>query len=130
MGVDFKKNVIVGKSITIKQLKDDGFDAIFICSGAGLPKMLNVKGENFNGVYSANEFLTRVNLMQAHREDTPTPLKIGKKAAIIGGGNVAMDSARTAVRVGFEEVTIVYRRTEAELPARLEEITSRKGRRR
>lgn len=122
MNVEFKKNVIVGKSITIKQLKEDGFDAIFLCSGAGLPKMLNIKGENLNGVYSANEFLTRVNLMHANDENTPTPLRVGKKAAIIGGGNVAMDAARTAKRVGFDEVTIVYRRTEAELPARLEEI--------
>ena len=122
MNVEFKKNVIVGKSITIKQLKEDGFDAIFICSGAGLPKMLNIKGENLNGVYSANEFLTRVNLMHANDENTPTPLRVGKKVAIIGGGNVAMDAARTAKRVGFDEVTIVYRRTEAELPARLEEI--------
>ncbi len=122
IGVEFKKNVIVGKSITIKQLQEDGFDAIFLCSGAGLPKMLNIKGENLNGVYSANEFLTRVNLMHANEENTPTPLRVGKKAAIIGGGNVAMDAARTAMRVGFDEVTIVYRRTEAELPARLEEI--------
>jgi len=122
MGVEFKTNVIVGKSITLKQLKDDGFDAIFICSGAGLPKMMHIKGENLNGVYSANEFLTRVNLMGAGRQDSPTPLRIGKKAAIIGGGNVAMDAARTAVRVGFEEVSIMYRRTEKELPARLEEI--------
>ncbi|MFA7658543.1 MAG: NADPH-dependent glutamate synthase [Candidatus Gastranaerophilaceae bacterium] len=122
LGVKFKTNVIVGKSITIKQLKEDGFDAIFICSGAGLPKMLGIKGENLNGVYSANEFLTRVNLMQAHEEHTPTPLKIGSKVAVIGGGNVAMDSARTAVRVGAKEVYIVYRRTEAELPARVEEI--------
>ena len=122
MGVKFEKNVIVGKSITLKQLQDDGFDAIFICSGAGLPKMLNIPGENLNGVYSANEFLTRVNLMKANEQDTPTPLKIGKKAAVIGGGNVAMDAARTAVRVGFEEVYIIYRRTEPELPARIEEI--------
>ena len=122
MGVEFKTNVIVGKSITLKQLKDDGYDAIFICSGAGFPKMMHIKGENLNGVYSANEFLTRVNLMGAGRNDSPTPLRIGKKAAIIGGGNVAMDAARTAVRVGFEEVSIMYRRTEKELPARLEEI--------
>lgn len=122
MGVKFHTNVIVGKSITLKQLQDDGFDAIFICSGAGLPKMLGVKGENLNGVYSANEFLTRVNLMQAHEDHTPTPLRVGKKVAVIGGGNVAMDAARTSIRVGFEEVYIVYRRTEAELPARLEEI--------
>ncbi|MDD3435894.1 MAG: NADPH-dependent glutamate synthase [Candidatus Gastranaerophilales bacterium] len=122
LGVKFKTNVIVGKSITLKQLEEDGFDAIFICSGAGLPKMLGVSGENLNGVYSANEFLTRVNLMQAHEKHTPTPLKVGNKVAVIGGGNVAMDSARTAVRVGAKEVYIVYRRTEAELPARLEEI--------
>lgn len=122
MGVKFHTNVIVGKSITLKQLEQDGFDAIFICSGAGLPKLLGVKGENLNGVYSANEFLTRVNLMQAHEEHTPTPLRVGKKVAVIGGGNVAMDAARTALRVGFEQVYIVYRRTEAELPARVEEI--------
>jgi len=122
MGVKFEKNVIVGKSITIKQLEEDGFDAIFICSGAGLPKMMNIPGENLNGVFSANEFLTRVNLMQANDESTPTPLKVGKSVAVIGGGNVAMDAARTAVRVGFENVYIVYRRTEKELPARLEEI--------
>ena len=122
MGVKFEKNVIVGKSITLKQLKDDGFDAIFICSGAGLPKMMNIPGENLNGVFSANEFLTRVNLMHANDQSAITPLRVGKSAAVIGGGNVAMDAARTAVRVGFETVYIVYRRTEAELPARLEEI--------
>ena len=122
MGVQFHTNVIVGKSITLKQLKDDGFDAIFICSGAGLPKMMRISGENLNGVFSANEFLTRVNLMGAGRDNCATPLKIGKKVAVIGGGNVAMDAARTAVRVGFEEVSILYRRTEKELPARLEEI--------
>lgn len=123
MGVEFHTNVIVGKSITIQQLKDDGFDAIFICLGAGLPKMMHIKGENLNGVFSANEFLTRVNLMGAGRDkDSITPLRVGKKVAVIGGGNVAMDAARTAVRVGFEEVSILYRRTEKELPARLEEI--------
>ena len=122
LGVKFKTNVVVGKSVTLKQLKEDGFDAIFICSGAGLPKMLNIAGENLNGVFSANEFLTRVNLMHAGRPDSSTPLRVGKKAAVFGGGNVAMDAARTAVRVGFEEVYIIYRRTEKELPARLEEI--------
>lgn len=122
IGVKFYKNVIVGKSITLNQLKEEGYDAIFICSGAGLPKMLGVAGENLNGVYSANEFLTRVNLMHANEPDTPTPLKVGNRAAIIGGGNVAMDAARTAVRVGYKEVYIVYRRTEEELPARKEEI--------
>ena len=122
MGVKFEKNVVVGKSITLKQLKDDGFDAIFICSGAGLPKMMNIPGENLNGVYSANEFLTRVNLMGANEEVNPTPLRVGRSVAVIGGGNVAMDAARTSVRVGFETVYIIYRRTEKELPARLEEI--------
>lgn len=123
MGVVFHTDVVVGKSITLKQLKDDGFDAIFICSGAGLPKMMHIKGENLNGVFSANEFLTRVNLMGAGRDpESITPLRVGKKVAVIGGGNVAMDAARTAVRVGFEEVSILYRRTEKELPARLEEI--------
>ena len=122
MGVKFHTNVVVGKSITVKQLKDDGFDAIVIGSGAGLPKMRGIPGENLNGVFSANEFLTRVNLMQANLEETATPIRVGEKAAIIGGGNVAMDAARVAVRVGFKEVYIVYRRTEAELPARLEEI--------
>lgn len=122
IGVKFVPNVIVGKSITLNNLKEDGFDAVFICSGAGLPKMLNIAGENLNGVYSANEFLTRVNLMNAHKDETPTPIRIGKKVAVIGGGNTAMDAARTAKRIGFEEVSIVYRRSEAELPARLEEI--------
>lgn len=122
MGVKFEKNIVVGKSITLKQLKEDGYDAIFICSGAGLPKMMNIPGENLNGVFSANEFLTRVNLMHANEDSSATPLKIGKIAAVIGGGNVAMDAARTAVRVGYEKVYIVYRRTEQELPARLEEI--------
>lgn len=122
IGVKFEKNVVVGKSITLKQLEEEGYNAIFICSGAGLPKMMGIKGENLNSVYSANEFLTRVNLMQANSDATPTPLRVGKKAAIIGGGNVAMDAARTAVRVGYEEVYIVYRRTEEELPARKEEI--------
>lgn len=122
IGVDFKTNVIIGKSLTIQDIFDDGYDAIFICSGAGLPKMLNIQGENLNGVYSANEFLTRVNLMRANREDYPTPIRFGKKVAVVGGGNTAMDAARTAKRIGFEEVTIVYRRSEAELPARKAEI--------
>ncbi len=122
MGVVFEKNVIVGKSITLEQLKEDGYDAVFLCSGAGLPKMMNIPGENLNGVSSANEFLTRVNLMHANDEQTATPLRVGISAAIIGGGNVAMDAARTAVRVGYKNVYIVYRRTEKELPARLEEI--------
>ncbi len=122
LGVKLCKNVVIGKSLTIQDLKDEGYDAIFICSGAGLPKMLHIPGENLNGVYSANEFLTRVNLMNAQEKETPTPIYIGKKVAVVGGGNTAMDAARVAKRVGFEEVTIVYRRSEAELPARLEEI--------
>ena len=122
LGVKLEKNVVIGKSLTIQNLKDDGFDAIFICSGAGLPKMLHIEGENLNGVYSANEFLTRINLMSAQSEESPTPIYIGKKVAVIGGGNTAMDASRVAKRIGFEEVTIVYRRSEAELPARLEEI--------
>ena len=101
---------------------EEGFKAIFICSGAGLPMLLHIPGESLNGVYSANEFLTRVNLMRAHQDDYHTPIRIGKKVAVIGGGNTAMDSARTAKRIGFDEVTIVYRRSEAELPARLAEI--------
>lgn len=122
IGVEFKTNVVVGKSLTINDIFEDGYDAVFICSGAGLPKMLNIKGENLNGVYSANEFLTRVNLMRANSPSTPTPIRFGKKVAVIGGGNTAMDAARTAKRIGFEEVSIAYRRSEAELPARKAEI--------
>ena len=122
LGVKLEKNVVIGKSLTIQDLKNEGYDAIFICSGAGLPKMLHIPGENLNGVYSANEFLTRVNLMKAQSEESPTPIYIGKKVAVVGGGNTAMDAARVAKRVGFDSVTIVYRRSEAELPARLEEI--------
>jgi len=122
LGVEYKTNVVIGKSLTINDLFDEEFKAVFICSGAGLPKMLNIPGENLSGVYSSNEFLTRVNLMKANKKSAPTPLHIGKKAVIIGGGNTAMDSARVAKRIGFEEVTIAYRRTEAELPARKAEI--------
>lgn len=122
IGVKFVKNVIIGRSLSLADLKKDGFDAIFVCSGAGAPKMLRISGENLNGVYSANEFLTRINLMKAHEDSTPTPIRVGKKVAVIGGGNTAMDAARTAVRIGFEEVTIVYRRSEEELPARKAEI--------
>lgn len=122
LGVDFKTNIIIGKSLTLQNLFDDGYEAIFISSGAGLPKMLEIPGENLNGVYSANEFLTRINLMRANRPEYPTPIKIGKKVAVVGGGNTAMDAARTAKRIGFEEVCIVYRRSEAELPARKAEI--------
>lgn len=122
LGVKFQTNVVIGKSLTIQDLFDEGFHAVFISSGAGLPKLLNIPGENLNNVYSANEFLTRVNLMNARGIDSPTPIYVGKKALIIGGGNVAMDAVRVAKRIGIEQVTIVYRRTESELPARKMEI--------
>ncbi len=123
LGVHVEKNVIVGKSITVDELFDEGYKAVFIGSGAGLPRFMGLKGENLNGVYSANEFLTRVNLMKAYDfPNHPTPVRIGKRVAVIGGGNVAMDAARTAKRLGAEEVMIVYRRSKEELPARLEEV--------
>ncbi len=122
LGVKFETNVVVGKSVTIDQLlEDEGFEAVFIGSGAGLPKFMGIPGENANGVFSANEYLTRSNLMKAFREDSKTPIMRGKKVAVVGGGNVAMDAARTALRLGAE-VHIVYRRSEAELPARVEEV--------
>jgi glutamate synthase (NADPH/NADH) small chain len=122
MGVKIEKNVIVGKSLTVEDLKEDGFEAIFISTGAGLPRFLNIEGENLNGVYSANEFLTRVNLMESFKRETPSPVQKGDKVAVVGGGNVAMDACRTALRLGAEEVYIIYRRGEDELPARAEEI--------
>ncbi|MBQ7765739.1 MAG: NADPH-dependent glutamate synthase [Lachnospiraceae bacterium] len=122
LGVKFETNVVVGKSVTIDNLiEDEGFEAVFIGSGAGLPKFMGIPGENANGVFSANEYLTRSNLMKAFREDSKTPIMRGKKVAVVGGGNVAMDAARTALRLGAE-VHIVYRRSEAELPARVEEV--------
>ena len=122
LGVKIETNVIVGRTITIDEiLNDEGFKAVFIGSGAGLPKFMGIPGENANGVFSANEFLTRVNLMKAFKEDYDTPVKVGKRVAIVGGGNVAMDAARTALRLGAES-HIVYRRSESELPARQEEI--------
>ena len=122
LGVKIEKNVIVGKSVTIDELMDEeGFDAVFIGSGAGLPKFMGIPGENANGVFSANEYLTRSNLMKAFNEDSNTPIMRGKKVAVVGGGNVAMDAARTALRLGAE-VHIVYRRSEEELPARAEEV--------
>ncbi|MBQ4128383.1 MAG: NADPH-dependent glutamate synthase [Ruminococcus sp.] len=122
MGVKFELNTVIGKSLTIDQLLDDeGYDAVFIGSGAGLPKFMGIKGESANGVFSANEYLTRSNLMQAYKEDSSTPIMRAKKVAVVGGGNVAMDAARTALRLG-SEVHIVYRRSEAELPARAEEV--------
>lgn len=123
-GVKIECNMVIGKVLTLDELKDDyGFDAIYIGSGAGLPNFMKIPGENLNGVYSANEFLTRTNLMKAYDfPNTDTPIKIGKRAAVVGGGNVAMDAARCAKRLGAEETYIVYRRSEAEMPARLEEI--------
>ncbi len=122
LGVTIETNVVIGKSITVDQLiSEEGFDAVFIGSGAGLPKFMGIPGENANGVFSANEYLTRSNLMKAFREDYDTPIRPGKKVAVVGGGNVAMDAARTALRLGAE-VHIVYRRSEEELPARVEEV--------
>lgn len=122
LGVEVVKNVIVGKSLTVDDLKDEGYEAVFISTGAGLPRFLNIEGENLNGVYSANEFLTRVNLMESYKRETPSPVQKGDKVAVVGGGNVAMDACRTALRLGAEKVYIIYRRGEEELPARLEEI--------
>ncbi|MDD3183734.1 MAG: NADPH-dependent glutamate synthase [Anaerostipes sp.] len=123
LGVKIETNVIVGRSVTIDELMEDGYEAVFVGSGAGLPRFLNIPGENLLGVYSANEFLTRVNLMKGYKfSEVATPVKIGKKVAVVGAGNVAMDAARTAKRLGAEEVYIVYRRSEEEAPARLEEL--------
>ena len=122
LGVKIETNVIVGRTVTIDSLMDEeGFSAVFIGSGAGLPRFMNIPGEHFNGVFSANEFLTRNNLMKAYRNDYDTPIHTGRKVVVVGGGNVAMDAARTALRLGAE-TTIVYRRTENELPARKEEV--------
>ena len=122
LGVKIETNVVVGKAVTIDELMDEeGFSAVFIGSGAGLPKFMGIPGENSNGVFSANEYLTRSNLMKAFNEESNTPIMIGKKVAVVGGGNVAMDAARTALRLGAE-VHIVYRRSEEELPARVEEV--------
>jgi glutamate synthase (NADPH) small chain len=122
MGVKIETDVIIGRTITIDQLLDDeGFEAVFIGSGAGLPKFMSIPGENLNGVFSANEYLTRANLMKAYDEGSSTPIYRARKCAVVGGGNVAMDAARTALRIG-SEVFLVYRRSEDELPARLEEV--------
>ncbi len=122
LGVEIETNVIIGKSVTIDELlEEEGFEAVFIGSGAGLPMFMGIPGEQANGVFSANEYLTRNNLMKAFREDYDTPIFHGKKVAVVGGGNVAMDAARTALRLGAE-VHIIYRRSEAELPARVEEV--------
>lgn len=121
LGVDIETNVIVGRTITIEDIFEEGYEAIFIGSGAGLPIFMDIPGENTNGVFSANEFLTRNNLMKAFREDMDTPIKVGERVAVVGGGNVAMDAARTAKRLGAE-VHVIYRRTKEELPAREEEV--------
>jgi len=122
LGVKFMADTIVGKTITIDELHEQGFKAVFVASGAGLPNFMNIPGENLIGVMSSNEYLTRVNLMGAAHDDMDTPVFFGKKVAVIGGGNTAMDSARTARRLGAERVMIVYRRSEEEMPARLEEV--------
>jgi len=122
LGVHIETNVIIGKTLSIEDLFEDGFEAIFLGTGAGLPKFMNIPGEMLNGVYSANEFLTRVNLMQAYHQSSSTPIQMAQRVAVIGGGNVAVDAARCAKRLGAKEVSIVYRRSMKELPARLEEI--------
>lgn len=122
-GVQIKYNYIIGKIKSVESLRQEGFKAFFIASGAGLPYFMNIEGENLNGVYSANEFLTRVNLMKAYQfPEYDTPIKVGKKVAVIGAGNVAMDAARCALRLGAKDVYIVYRRTQEEMPARIDEI--------
>ena len=122
LGVEIKTNMVVGKTVSIDELFEQGYQAVFIGSGAGLPRFMGIEGENLKGVYSANEFLTRINLMKAYRADSKTPIYRAKKVAVVGGGNVAMDAARSALRLGAEEVYIVYRRGESELPARAEEV--------
>ena len=122
MGVDFQMNTIIGKTLTVDELFEMGYEAVFIASGAGLPNFMGIEGESLNGVYSANEFLTRSNLMKAYRDDSITPIMKGGIVAVVGGGNVAMDSARTAMRLGAKEVHVVYRRSMDEIPARAEEV--------
>lgn len=122
MGVDVETNIVIGKTLTVDELFERGYEAVFIGSGAGLPNFMNIPGESLKGVYSANEFLTRSNLMKAYRDDPVTPISKGGKVAVVGGGNVAMDAARTALRLGAEKVYIIYRRSMEELPARREEV--------
>lgn len=121
-GVDIETNVVIGKTLTVDELFEDGYEAVFIGSGAGLPRFMGIKGEGLKGVYSANEFLTRANLMKAYRADAQTPILHAKSVAVVGGGNVAMDAARTALRLGADSVRIIYRRSMEELPARKEEV--------
>ena len=122
LGVKIETNMVIGKVLSVDELFEAGFEAVFIGSGAGLPRFMNIPGENLKGVYSANEFLTRTNLMKAYRDDSATPIQHAKKVAVVGGGNVAMDAARCAKRLGAEEVHIVYRRSLEEMPARREEV--------
>ncbi|MBR5767580.1 MAG: FAD-dependent oxidoreductase, partial [Clostridia bacterium] len=122
LGVDVQCNTVIGKTLTIDELFDMGYEAVFVGSGAGLPNFMGIPGESLKGVYSANEFLTRTNLMKAYRPDPETPVMKGGKVAVVGGGNVAMDAARTALRLGADKVYIVYRRSAEELPARAEEV--------
>jgi glutamate synthase (NADPH/NADH) small chain len=122
MGVTFVKDCIIGKTISVEDLESEGFKGIFVASGAGLPNFMNIPGENSINIMSSNEYLTRVNLMDAASEDADTPVTFGKRVAVIGGGNTAMDSVRTARRLGAEKAMIIYRRSEAEMPARLEEV--------
>lgn len=123
LGVEIKTNMVIGKVLSLDELMQEGYEAVFIGTGAGLPSFMGIPGENLNGVYSANEFLTRINLMKAYKfPECDTPVKVGKNVAVVGGGNVAMDAARSAKRLGAENVYIVYRRSEAEMPARLEEV--------
>ncbi len=122
LGVIIETNMVIGKILTVDELLESGFDAIFIGTGAGLPRFMGIAGEGLNGVFSANEFLTRINLMKAYQEQSKTPLHRGRKVAVVGGGNVAMDAARSALRLGAEEVSILYRRSMEEMPARKEEV--------
>ena len=122
LGVEIQTNMVIGRILSIDEIFDDGFEAVFIGSGAGLPRFLGLPGENLKGVYSANEFLTRVNLMKAYQKNSATPIRRESRVVVIGGGNVAMDAARCAKRLGADQVSVVYRRSEAELPARREEI--------
>ena len=122
LGVKIETNIVIGKTLTIDELFEMGYEAVFVGSGAGLPRFMNIPGEAYKGVYSANEFLTRSNLMKAYRDDSDTPIMKGGRIAVVGGGNVAMDAARTALRLGAEKVYIVYRRSMEELPARKEEV--------
>ena len=126
LGVKIETNVVVGKTVNIEEMERNGFEAVFIANGAEKPRFMDIPGENLNGVYSANEYLIRINLMRAHKKNTETPILFSKRVAVVGGGNVAIDAARCAVRLGAEKVYIVYRRGENELPARREEVAHAK----